>query len=233
MMIAIFDLDGTLIDSPRAIVSMIGSTMRDMGREPADETAIRATIGLPLECGIATLFERPVDNHEVADCVARYRRKFLDWLVPQAPNLLFPHVADGLAELYQKGVQLAIATSKYRASAEAILESAGLLEFFSTVVGADEVTNPKPHAETADLVLLRVQGSAAQSIVIGDTVHDIKMAHAAEIRSIAVTYGIGDVNDLKAVSPGWIADDFRSVASILLAEFSGEGGPSHSPALYP
>lgn len=228
MKTAIFDLDGTLIDTPRAIIWMIETTMRDMGRKPADEAAIRATIGLPLDSSIATLLERPTDHHEVTDCVARYRRKFLDWLVPQAHNLLFPHVADGLIELHQAGVQLAVATSKYRASADAILQSAGLLGFFTTVVGADEVARPKPHAETADLVLFRVEGSAAQSIVIGDTVHDIEMAHAAGIRSIAVTYGIGEVGGLRAVSPVWIADDFRSVASILLAEFGGEKGPTLS-----
>ena len=56
---AIFDLDGTLINTPAGIVRMMQDTALSMGLGPVDEPAIRAMIGLPLEAGVSRFLDLP------------------------------------------------------------------------------------------------------------------------------------------------------------------------------
>jgi 2-phosphoglycolate phosphatase len=214
---AIFDLDGTLIDTPNAIVGMMGIALGEMGIAPVPEDRIRATIGLPLETGAAQILGKRVDHPDVAQLVTRYRRQFLDWMVPRSAELIFPGVASGLQRLRDSGVLLGVATSKYTRSAEAVLRAAGLRELFSAVIGADDVRKPKPDREMALVVADKLDADAPECVVIGDTVHDLRMAKAAGMRGIAVTYGVGQIQDLRDESPDWIAEDFPETVSILLA----------------
>ena len=215
---AIFDLDGTLIDTPKAIVSMMSATMRDMGVDAPAEADIRAMIGLPLEAGISKFLKLPLDHPDVEECKTRYKALFHEWLVPRAADLVFPGVAEGLNTLAKDGVSLGVATSKHQSSAEAILRSAGLWDFFDHVAGADDVTHPKPHPEMALLVMSRLGGAPETSVVVGDTRHDLKMAIAAGMQSIAVTYGIDDETALREASATWIAPDFSRVTQIIHTE---------------
>ena len=213
---AIFDLDGTLIDTPKAIVSMMTKAMQDIGVDPAGETDIRATIGLPLEAGVSSLLSLPEDHDKVGTCLKRYKALFHEWLVPRASDLVFPGVLEGLQELSDRGIRLGVATSKHRASARSIMRAADLWDFFDHVAGADDVSRPKPDPEMAVLVMNKLQSTPESSIVIGDTRHDLNMAHGADMRTIAVTYGIDDPTTLSAASPTWIAENFPAVTKTLL-----------------
>ncbi|MFC4120069.1 HAD family hydrolase [Nonomuraea zeae] len=224
----VFDLDGTLVDSPRAIVETFTAAFGAMSVAVPDAGAIRATIGLPLERAFGGLLGLPADHELVAGGVRHYQRLFKEIILPRAPELLFPGVADGLAELRDLGVTLAVATSKFHASADALLTAAGLREHFAVVVGADQVTHPKPHPESGHLVLRTLGIPAEQAVMVGDTVHDIHMARAAGMRSIAVTYGIHGLAELSAAEPTWIAGSFGEVVARLgtdLLPTPGRAGP--------
>ncbi|NOR62781.1 MAG: HAD-IA family hydrolase [Rhodobacteraceae bacterium] len=215
---AIFDLDGTLIDTPKAIVTMMTKAMQDIGEKPASETDIRSTIGLPLEVGISSLLFLPKDHQKVKTCIKRYKELFYEWLVPRASDLVFPGVIEGLQELSDKGIRLGVATAKHNASAKAILRAANLLSFFDHVAGADDVSRPKPDPEMALLVMDMLHSTPESSIMIGDTHHDLNMAHGADMRTIAVTYGVDDFATLNAASPTWVADSFSEATKTLLQE---------------
>ncbi len=212
---AIFDLDGTLIDTGRGIVHMMTDTLQNMGVEPADETTIRKMIGLPLEAGLARFLGLPIDHPRVAVAVTNYKRRFHEWMVPQAAGLLFPGVAEGLADLRESGLKLGIATSKHKHSAEAILQSAGIYPLFDVIAGSDSVTAPKPNPEMACFVAGALQCRADHCALIGDTHHDLAMGRAAQMTTIAVTYGIGSRDELEAERPDSVADSFDAVVSTL------------------
>lgn len=206
-----FDLDGTLLDTPAAIVEAFTSTFASIGVPVRDTPAVRATIGLPLERAFATLIEVPAEDELVRQAVAAYQTLFRQLILPRAGTLVFPGVVDGLAALRDRGAILAVATSKFSASAEAILVAAGLREWFHLVVGADQVHQPKPHPEMAHLIMRRTGVPAGRAVMVGDTTHDLLMARAAQMRSIAVTYGVHDVARLATGEPTWFADTFDGV----------------------
>jgi phosphoglycolate phosphatase len=203
-----FDLDGTLVDTPRAIVETFTATFASIGVEPRQAAAIRATIGLPLELAFSTLLGVELADDRVAYGVKRYQALFRELILPRAGALIFPGVVDGLEALRDEGHALAVATSKVYASADALLTAAGLRDAFSVVVGADQVTRPKPHPEMAGVILRRLGGSAERAVMVGDTTHDLLMAQAAGMSSVAVTYGVHSVQELSSADPTWIADTF-------------------------
>jgi phosphoglycolate phosphatase len=206
-----FDLDGTLVDTPRAIVETFSATFASMGAEPRDAAAIRATIGLPLELAFGTLLGVALDDDRVPHAVKRYQALFRELILPRAGALIFPGVVDGLEALHDEGHTLAVATSKVYASADALLVAAGLRDAFSVVVGADQVTHPKPHPEMAHVILRRFGVAAERAVMVGDTTHDLLMAQAAGMSSVAVTYGVHGVQELRSADPTWIADTFDDV----------------------
>jgi phosphoglycolate phosphatase len=208
-----FDLDGTLVDTPRAIVETFTAAFASIGVEAREAAAIRATIGRPLERAFADLLAVAVDDRLVACCVAEYQILFRELILPRAAALVFPGVADGLSTLAHQGFALAVATSKFYASAHALLEAAGLREHFSVVVGADQVTTPKPHPEMGLVVMQRLGIPPERSVMVGDTTHDLIMARDAGMRSVAVTYGVHSLRELESIGPTWIADTFDDVVT--------------------
>ncbi|MEO3874966.1 HAD family hydrolase [Nonomuraea sp. B12E4] len=213
--LTVFDLDGTLVDTPRAIVETFTAAFGALGVTAPEAAAVRATIGLPLQRAFGGLLGVSPDDESVTEGVRHYQRLFREIILPRAPELCFPGVVEGLDELRALGVRLAVATSKFHASAEALLRSAGLRDRFELVVGADQVTHPKPHPESGRLVLRTLGVAAERAVMVGDTVHDIHMAHAAGMRSIAVTYGVQSPVELAAAAPTWFAGTFGEVVTLI------------------
>ncbi len=211
--VAMFDLDGTLVDSPRAIVEAFGVAFAAMGADPRDPADIRATIGLPLEQAFAKLLGVPQDDPRVAEGVAQYQEAFRTVILPRARSLVFPGVAEGLDELRRSGFELTVATSKFHASADALLTAAGLRDHFTVLIGADDVTYPKPHPEPGLLILERLDARPEHAVMVGDTTHDLRMAEAAGIPSVAVTYGVHQRAELEAARPTYVAETFPEVVA--------------------
>lgn len=213
--LALFDLDGTLVDTPRAIVQTFEATFADLGLQPVDDEAIRATIGMPLDGAFAKLLAIRSGDPLAAEAVRRYQSLSKAILLPRARALVFPGVEEGLSRLAAHGIALAVATSKVQASAEALLEAAGLDRHFAAVVGADRVARPKPYPDCGHLAMALVGAGPSSTVMVGDTTHDLLMARAAGMRSLAVTYGVHAREDLARADPAYIVGDFPSAASIL------------------
>lgn len=221
--VAMFDLDGTLVDSPRAIVEAFAVAFEAMDVGPRDPGDVRATIGLPLEQAFGKLLGVPQDDPRVAEGVARYQEAFRTVILPRARSLVFPGVAEGLDELRRRGIVLTVATSKFHASADALLTAAGLRDHITVLIGADDVTYPKPHPEPGLLILERLDARPEHAVMVGDTTHDLRMAEAAGIASVAVTYGVHARAELAAARPTYVAETFPEVVDRIVAALPDSG----------
>jgi phosphoglycolate phosphatase len=212
----IFDLDGTLVDTPGVIVETALAALRGSGGlampEPA---AIRATIGLPLTVAFSGLLGLPAESAEVQAAVEEYRRLWRANVIPRSAELLYPGVAEGVQVLRDLGLRLAVATSKVQTGAVAQLEAAGIARHFDVIAGYDSVEKPKPDPQLALHVLDRLGAVADRTLVVGDTTHDLLMARGAGLRAIAVTYGAQDEATLLTESPAFVAHDFDQVVSLV------------------
>jgi phosphoglycolate phosphatase len=216
----LLDLDGTLIDTPQAIVEVTQATLREMRLPPADPQAIKDGIGLPLPIALGQLIGKGPAG--AAEAVEIYRVLWRAQVTPRIPHLLYPGVREGLAALRQQGLALAVVTGKAQDGADSSVRAAGLSQFFDVVLGYTSVPNPKPAPDLA-LEALRCLGQPpAAAVVVGDATHDLTMAKRAGIRSIAVSYGAQPLAQLRAAAPTWVAHSFAEVVQIALGPASLE-----------
>jgi phosphoglycolate phosphatase len=211
----VFDLDGTLVDTPRVIVETGLAALAHRGRSGPTPEAIRATIGLPLTVAFSGLLGLPEDSTDVRAVVEEYRRLWRANVIPRSAELLYPGVREGVAALREEGLRLGVATSKIQSGAVAQLEAAGIARHFDVIAGFDAVSRPKPEPDLALFVLERLGVAAPDGVAVGDTTHDLLMARAAGLRTIAVAYGAHDEATLRTEDPEWLAHDFAAVVAIL------------------
>lgn len=211
----IFDLDGTLVDTPKVIVATALEALRGRPWAMPEPQAIRATIGLPLTVAFSGLLGFPEGSREVEEVVEEYRRLWRANVIPRSAELLYPGVAEGVQLLRDLRLKLAVATSKITSGAVAQLEAAGIARHFEVIAGYDSVERPKPDPQIALHVLGALRAAPEASVVVGDTTHDLLMAHGAGLRAVAVTYGAHDEATLRTGSPEWMAGDFPEVVRLL------------------
>lgn len=192
----VFDWDGTVLDSASAIVGSIQAAARDLGLEvPSDERA-RHVIGLGLHEALKyAMPELPIDQH--VRLAERYRHHYL----AQDHELsLFDGIAELVEFLSRDGFRLGVATGKSRKGLDRAMAVSGLARYFHATRCADEC-HSKPHPQMLEELLDEFGATAGAALMIGDTSHDIEMAHNAGMDAVAVTYGAHQRDDLLACRP--------------------------------
>ncbi len=181
---AIFDFDGVIIDSRQPVETAINGALVAHGYAPrsAEETA--RFIGPPALVAFAELTGAAEDSQTVAACVATYHDIFARVYLEQTRPI------DGMPELLRSlTLPLALATSKVRQFVAPLLEQFGL-QF--AVVSAPELDEPKART----VARAQMELGARNPVVVGDRFYDIDAARACGLRSIGVTWGIGDRDEL-------------------------------------
>ena len=198
----LFDLDGTLINSIDLIMASFRHTMRThLDEMPADD-AWRAGLGTPLRTQLAT-YARSDDHADVmTDTYRAYNRAFHDRLVRP-----YPGVKEALAALRDRGVKLAIVTSKTGPLARRGLRRCELDEYFDVLVGVDDVTEHKPHPAPVFEALDRLSAEPGDTVFVGDSPHDVRSGRAAGVLTAAALWGAFGRAALAAHAPDyWLAD---------------------------
>jgi phosphoglycolate phosphatase len=208
----LLDLDGTLVDTPQSIVDVTQSTLAALGLPPADPQKIKEGIGLPLPVALGLLIGTGPTG--AADAVEIYRVLWRTHVTPRVPELLYPGVRAGLAELKRADLRLAVVTGKTQDGADSTVAAAQLKDVMDVVLGYTSVANPKPAPDIALLALEKLRVRPADAIIVGDSAHDLEMARRAGVRSIAVTYGALPESALRAAAPTWVAHSFPEVVRI-------------------
>jgi len=192
----VFDWDGTLIDSAGAIVACIQAACRDLGLPVPDDARASHVVGLGLNDALSYAIPGlpPDDYGRVVEC---YRRHFL----ARDPGIpLFPGAQAMLAGLRDRGHVLAIATGKSRAGLARALDNTGLRPLFAASRCADQCAS-KPAPDMLCELMEELGTNTANTLMIGDTVHDLKMAAHAGVRAVAVSHGAHPRHELLALAP--------------------------------
>ena len=208
----IFDWDGTLMDSAAKIANCMRAAATDVGVDVPSIEAAKDVIGLGLTEAIAILFPA-VNRGQLSALSDAYRYQFLE--ADDTEQALFDGVKEGLQQLDQNGVLLAVATGKSRAGLDRVFNSCGIKKFFTVSRCADE-TRSKPHPQMLHEILDFTTIDASKAIMVGDTSFDMEMAHGANIDGLGAAYGVHSVDVLKKSGAIEVRNDFRAVLSWLL-----------------
>ena len=194
----LFDLDGTLIDSIDLILRSYRHTLRThRGVEPPDELWLKG-LGTPIRVQLRQWSEDAGEIEAMAQTYTTYNLAHHDALVRP-----YDGIVAAVTRLKQRGKQLGLVTSKSRSGAQRGLRVSGIETAFEVIVGADEVTNPKPHAEPVLLALERLGANANDAVFVGDSRHDIECGRAAGVATAAALWGPFDRAHLEDLNPDY------------------------------
>lgn len=215
MKLAVFDCDGTLVDSQANILRAMHSSFDRLGLPEPDPHAVRRVVGLSLvEAMQALLPEAEADLHRrLAD---DYKQAFQRLRADQRldPEPLFEGVAELLDDLLASGWRLAVATGKSDRGLKLCLEHHGIADRFISLQTADRHPS-KPHPSML-LTCLRDAGiPAADAFIIGDTVFDIAMGVAASVRAVGVDWGYHEGSELLDAGALGVAMDAAHLRELL------------------
>jgi phosphoglycolate phosphatase len=191
-----FDWDGTLADSTALIAGAIQQACLDVGIPAPDEMDARHVIGLGQHDAI-----RHVAPTLAPERHARFSERFRDhYLVGDAAIPLFAGVREMLDELDRRGFLLAVATGKTRVGLARALAQHGIADRFAASRCADE-SFPKPHPDMLLALMEQLGVERSETLMIGDTTHDLQLARNAGVSGLAVAYGAHPSQGLLAMEP--------------------------------
>ncbi|MBQ5981993.1 MAG: HAD family hydrolase [Prevotella sp.] len=209
----IFDFDGTLADTNALITKTMMMTIDEVGLEKRTREQCASCIGLPLAECFKALFSI---SDEVCDlCAATYRRLFEQNNVPGMVSL-FPHVAETIRQLHDKGCVLTIATSRSHQSVVQFLQEFRLDRYVTYVLGADDVERAKPDPFPVTKTMSELGYQPEETLVVGDMKFDILMGQRAGAQTVGVTYGNGTLADLQECRADDVIDDFADLLRIVV-----------------
>ncbi|MGZ8216883.1 HAD-IA family hydrolase [Methylomagnum sp.] len=193
----VFDWDGTLFDSIGWIVECLQYAAEDCGLPVPSDYEARSVIGLGLLEAMHALY--PGSTPDLAARVARSYRRLYNTRTMSAAGL-FDGVLDMLEALRGRGYRLAVATGKNRAGLDHILDATGTRDYFHATRAADE-TASKPNPAMLFQLMDELRVARERTLMIGDSVHDLRMAQNAGIPAVAVGCGANGLDELAELEP--------------------------------
>lgn len=208
----VFDWDGTLHDSVGAIVTALQAACYDLGVPIPEDSHARQAIGLGLVDALRHSAPE-LDESRYPEMAERYKFHYLS----SDQNLcLFKGISPMIKELHSRGHTLAIATGKSRHGLDRVLELSGIKSFFSASRCADECFS-KPHPQMLHELMETLVVARENTLMIGDTTHDLQMAINAEVAGLAVSYGAHSSEQLATLNPQAICNSVAQLSEWLRA----------------
>ena len=205
---ALFDVDGTLLDSAEFVVGALEHVLRAHGRIPPSRAQIALCLGPPLtDC-----YRQLAPDLDPVPLCAQHRA----WQSERRHLVRpFPHAAAVLRELRTAGVRLAAVTARSKVSSLGTLADAGLDALLEFTLSAEDVRQMKPDPEALLTALQRLDVVPARAVMIGDTTADIVAGKAARVATIGVLYGFHGA-DLAQTNPDFLVHDIRELLPVIL-----------------
>ncbi|WP_285729279.1 HAD family hydrolase [Nocardiopsis sp. ATB16-24] len=200
----LLDLDGTLVDTPSAIMDSFHEACAPYGAVPLSYDA-SALIGKPLDTIFPLLLPHG-DQRVWEEAKAVFRSSFARRTLTVASSLVFPGVDALLADLAAKGTALAVVTSKVTHSAQELMEASGLDRHIDLVIGHDQAARGKPAPDPALLACSSLGLEPAECVVVGDSPDDAAMAVAAGMPAVGVTWGVSSAAALRSAGAATVID---------------------------
>ncbi len=221
---AVFDIDGTLVDSRRTIVQAMDAAFEAVGLSPPGFEGTRHVVGLSLQDACARLAPEELDGPTLARLVAAYKEAFVRHRAePDHAEPLYEGAAGLLARLSKEGWLIGAATGKARRGVKAVFDAHPIGAFFDTVWCADDGPG-KPHPFMVQEAMRAVGAPARATVLIGDTSHDMAMARAAGVTAHGVTWGFHEPHEIEAGGAHAIHHDFDALNVALDAFAAAKGG---------
>ena len=213
----LIDVDGTLVDSVPDLTFCVDEMMKQLGREPWGEARVRNWVGN----GVERLVERALTGElDGMPEKAEYDAAYPIFLELYADNTskrsrLYPGVREGLDYLTSAGYRLGCVTNKAERFTVPLLKDLGVYDDFRIVVSGDTLPYKKPHPAPLLHAAEFFQVAPDESLMVGDSISDVKAARAAGFMIACVPYGYNHGDDIRLAEPDVVIETLASLRAEL------------------
>lgn len=211
--LAVFDIDGTLVDSRASIHRATTEAAHALGLPPPDYDRVRRIVGLTLEHAMAVL-EPGLSPADLARFIAEFRLSFHRMFEAGHQEPLYDGVMDHLHRLKRDGWRLALATGQNRRGVARNLAREGWADLFLSSHCAEDGPG-KPDPAMLHAAMAACGACPATTVMIGDTAHDIGMAVAAGAHPVGVAWGFHTPEEQTAAGAAHVAADVPDLEAAL------------------
>ena len=215
----LIDVDGTLVDSVPDLAYCVDVMMDRLGRPPYGEAAVRNWVGN----GVERLVRRALVGQLIGEpSEADFARAYPIFLDLYAENtskrsVLYPGVREGMDWMAAAGYPLGCVTNKAAQFTLPLLTDLGVIDRFGIVVSGDTLPQKKPDPAPLLHAAAHFGVDPTQSLMVGDSVSDVKAARAAGFQIICMSYGYNHGEDIRLAKPDAVIDSMVELQGLLAA----------------
>lgn len=202
---ALFDLDGTLVNTAEDLGRATASVLESYGVEAkwTKEDYI-SFVGNGARKLLDRAFEHKLSDEELTKALELFQEKYNEMLLDNA--YVYDGVREALDKIREMGVKLAVVTNKPHKCAVKMVETLFGKDYFNVIIGATEDVAKKPDPYTANLALKKLDCPPGEAIFFGDSDVDIYTAKNAGVESVGCSWGFRSFACLFSASPSVIID---------------------------
>ncbi|AHL74096.1 phosphoglycolate phosphatase [Stutzerimonas stutzeri] len=213
--LAMFDLDGTLMDSVPDLAAAVDKMLMLLGRQPAGVAQVRDWVGNGSRVLVRRALAGQLQHDGVADELADEALAL--FMQAYSGNHELTTVYSGVREcldwLRERDVKLAIVTNKPAQFIEPLLQEKGLAGYFQWLVGGDTLPQQKPDPAALLWVMDQAEVEPGASLFVGDSRNDVRAAKAAAVPCVALSYGYNHGEPIANEQPALVLDDLRELVA--------------------
>lgn len=215
----LIDVDGTLVDSVPDLAFCVDEMMAQLDMPRRGEPAVRQWVGNGVERLVRRALINQLDGEPDEALFEKAMPIFMDLYAENTSgrSSLYPGVSEGLAYLKQAGFRLGCVTNKAEQFTVPLLKALGIYDNFEVVVSGDTLPKKKPDPMPL-LHAAEIMGVIPeQSMMLGDSMSDVKAARAAGFQIICMSYGYNHGEDIRDSNPDAVIDSMAELRGLLEA----------------
>lgn len=213
--LVIFDLDGTLLNTIADLAHSTNYALNKLGYPTHEIEKYNFMVGN----GIDKLFERALPEEEKSkENVLRVRKEFVPYYdIHNADDSRpYPGIPELLSYLQDAGVQIAVASNKYQAATQKLVDHYFPEIHFTAVLGQREGVKVKPDPIIVSEILEIAKVAKEEALYVGDSGVDMQTAANAGVTACGVTWGFRPRTELEEFNPSYIADTAGEIKNLIL-----------------
>lgn len=211
---ALFDLDGTLVDSAKDLGRATAWVLEQLGREPKwQDSDYRAFVGNGARLLLDRAFEHSLSETELDEALELFKIRYNEILLDNA--IVYDGIKDALDSLKSKNIKLAVVTNKPHQSAVLMVESLFGKNYFDFIIGAVEDKPKKPDPYAGKLALEKLGCKGSEAVFFGDSDVDVYTAKNIGAEAVACSWGFRSFENLFAAGPSVIIDNPSYISKLV------------------
>ena len=213
----LIDVDGTLVDSVPDLAYCVDELMKALGRPPHGEAKVRNWVGNGVERLVRRALIGQLDGEPPEEDYARAYPIFLALYTENTSkrSRLYPGIREGVDWLKAQGYLLGCVTNKAAQFTIPLLKDLGIHDRFGIVVSGDTLPVKKPDPAPLLHAARHFGVTPAESLMVGDSVSDVKAARAAGFQIVCMSYGYNHGVDIRTAQPDAVIDSLVELQGLL------------------